>query len=161
ALQARVAPAEPLVSGLPYTDGFQLFPPPPDGRALFIGAGAGIGPRQLVAFRPDVKVDVVERDERLLEAAQRWLGLEGGPRLALEIGDGRAVLERDDGRAWDLIVVDAFGAGTYPASLATVEAFAACRRRLRPGGALAVNLAGRLSGARGSRLPAVLAGIVE
>ncbi len=117
-------------------------------------SGAGIGPRQLVAFHPDVRVDVVDPDAALLEVARACFGLAAGPRLRVEVADGRAVLERDDGRSWDLIVIDAFGAGFYPASLASVEAFRLARGRLRPGGVLAVNLAGRFAGAR---LPTVYA----
>jgi hypothetical protein len=158
ALQGRVRLDDPLVSGLPYTDGFHLYPPPPDGCALFVGAGAGIGPRQLVAFRPDARAVVVEPAAAVLEVARAQFGLEAGPRLELAIADGRAFLERDDGRRWDLIVIDAFGAGFYPGRLATVEAFGLCRARLIAGGVLAVNLAGRPAG---PRLPAVLAGIVE
>src|SRR5262249_36336739 len=117
ALQARVRLDDPLVSGIPYTDGFQLFP---GRRALFIGAGAGIGPRQLVAFHPDARATVVEQSRTLLDIAREHFGLEAGPRLELELGEGRAFLERDDGRRWDLLVVDAFGAGFYPGRLATV-----------------------------------------
>src|SRR5262249_57589876 len=124
------------------------------GGGLFIGAGTGIGPRQMVAFR-DARVEVVDRDPAVLELAAELFELRPGPRLEIHCADGRDWLAR--GGAWDLIVIDAFGAGDYPTSLATEEAFALCRERLREPGTLAVNLAGTLVGKR-SRLPSVLAG---
>jgi hypothetical protein len=154
-LQARVALDDPLRSGLAYTDGFLLWAPTA-GEALYIGAGAGIGPRQLVALRPDVTVHVVDRDARVLAVAAERFGLAASPRLHLERGDGRAALERPG--AYARIVFDAFGAGDFPARLATIQAFAAARARLAPGGSLVVNLAGTFHGAV---LPAVHAGLCE
>jgi SAM-dependent methyltransferase len=151
ALQGRIRRRDPLVSGVPYTDGFHLYPPPRGGAVLFVGAGAGVGPRQLAAWRPDVRVTVVDPDAELVEVARAAFGSIG----PVELADGRAFLD-GDGPGFDLIVVDAFGPACYPGRLATVEAFERCRARLRPGGVLAVNLAGRLEG---PRLGAVVAGI--
>jgi spermidine synthase len=159
-LQARVRRDDPLVSALAYTDGFHLFPPPDRARVLFVGAGAGIGPRQLARFHRDLDITVVDHDPAVLEVAARWFGLRAGPGLAVIAGDGRERLERAAPASWDLIVLDTFGAGVYPASLATVEAFRLCRDRLRDPGLLIVNLGGTLCGS-GSRLPSVWAGIVE
>jgi hypothetical protein len=154
-LQSRVACADPLVSGLPYTDGFHLFAPP-TGPALFIGAGAAITPHQFAAFYPDVHVEVVEHDPDVVAAARDWFGLD---EQAVRITDGRAALERASEGAYGLIVVDAFGAGDFPGRLATVEFFRLCRSRLREPGVLAVNLVGTLRPGA-SDLAAVYAGIV-
>jgi spermidine synthase len=154
-LQSRVAAGDPLISGVAYTDGFHLYAPAA-GRVLCIGAGAAIVPRQLIAFHPELAVHVVDCDADVLAVARAWFGLVEGDRLTVELADGRAVLERPG--AWDLVIVDAFGAGDFPAHLATVELFALARTRLAPGGALAVNLAGTLDGAV---LRGVLAGLVE
>jgi len=154
-LQSRVSRADPLVSGIPYTDGLHLFPPA-SGEVLFLGGGAAVTPRQFVAFYPGVRVRIVERNRAVLATARERFGLAAAERLEIELGDGRAALERPG--AWTLIVVDAFGAGDFPSSLATVEAFRLARDRLAPGGAVAVNLAGRLNG---PVLRGVLAGVVE
>jgi hypothetical protein len=154
-LQSRVAAGDLLVSGIAYTDGFHLYAPE-TGHVLCVGAGAAIVPRQLVAFHPELAVHVVDRDADVLAVARGWFGLVESDRLTTELADGRAVLERPG--AWDLVILDAFGAGDFPAHLATVELFALARTRLAPGGALAVNLAGTLDGAV---LRGVLAGLVE
>lgn len=154
-LQSRMSRADPLVSGIPYTDGFHLYPPA-SGEVLFLGGGAAVTPRQFVAFYPALRVRVVERDRAVLATARDRFGLAAGERLELQLGDGRAALERP-GR-FALIVIDAFGAGDFPSSLATVEAFRLARDRLAPGGAVAVNLAGCLNG---PVLRGVVAGLVE
>jgi hypothetical protein len=136
-LQGRVRRDDPRVSGLAYTDGFLMFPPPAGGAVLFVGLGAGIGPRQVAELHPDVEVAVVESDATVAELAAEHFGVTARATIA----DGR---EHRDDRRYDLIVVDAFGAGTYPARLASVEAFAMWRDRLREPGTLVVNLGGTL-----------------
>jgi spermidine synthase len=147
-LQTRVLLDDPLVSGLAYTDGFHLFPPAPGARVLFLGAGGAVGPRQFHAFYENLQVEVVDRDERVLEAARAWFGLEQS-----RVGDGRDAVATGE---WDMIVVDAFGAGEAPGRLATAEMFALCRAHLGEGGVMVVNLAGTFD-----RLRRVHAGIVE
>jgi spermidine synthase len=154
-LQSRVSRVDSLVTGIPYTDGFHLYAPA-HGDVLFLGGGAAVTPRQFVAFYPEVRVHVVEHDAAVLAVAREQFGLETGERLVVERGDGRAALERPGQFA--LIVIDAFGAGDFPSSLATVEAFGRARERLIAGGVVAVNLAGRLAG---PVLGSVLAGLVE
>lgn len=110
------------------------------GRALFIGSGAGLLPGVLER-RYRIPSDVVELDPHMLEAARRFFGFrpEGAEGGETFVEDGRRFLERS-GRMYSLIFLDAFGAETPPHHLFTREAFAAARRRLEPGGILAVNL---------------------
>jgi len=115
-----------------------------------------VTPRQFVAFYPALRVRVVEHDRAVLATARDRFGLAADDRLEIQLGDGRAALERPG--AWTLIVIDAFGAGDFPSSLATVEAFRLARDRLAPGGAVAANLAGCLTG---PVLRGVVAGLVE
>lgn len=140
-LQGRVLLADPRVSGVAYTDGFFLYPPPAGGSVLFVGLGAGVGPRQLARLYPDVEARAVEADPGVAELCAEHFGLG----IPVEIAEGRAHLERD-ARRYDLIVLDAFGAGTYAGRLATVEAFTLLRERLREPGTLVVNLGGTLGG---------------
>src|SRR5262249_56292456 len=85
-LQSRVSRADTLVSGIPYTDGFHLYPPA-SGAVLFLGGGAAVTPRQFVAFYPGVRVRVVERDRAVLATARERFGLVAGERLEVELGD--------------------------------------------------------------------------
>jgi len=154
-LQTRITLADSRVSGIPYTDGFHLYPPR-RGTVLFVGAGGGVAPRQFVDFYPELRVQVVEHDRAVLALAEKYFDLRPDDRLEIELADGRAALERPAAHA--LIVIDAFGAGDFPGRLATVELFRLCRDRLAAGGALVVNLAGTFAG---SVLCRLYAGIAE
>ncbi len=62
------------------------------------------------------------------------------------LGDGRLSLAREVERAepgWDLLVLDAFSGDAIPVHLLTAEAFDLYRRRLAPGGVLAVHISNR------------------
>jgi spermidine synthase len=104
---------------------------------LLIGLGAG----ELVAMLgpTGVRLTVVEIDPRVEEAARRFFGLNLTlPRERIHIADGRAFLERDTAR-YDFVFMDAFLGEDVPGHLYTREAFTAIRRRLAPGGLIAVN----------------------
>jgi spermidine synthase len=95
----------------------------------------------------------------VIEAGRRYFGLGSIPDLQIETRDARVAVESLDGR-FDVIVVDVFRGLYLPAHLVTREFFAACHRRLEPGGVLAMNAAtpldsGRLLGALGTTLAAV------
>ncbi len=62
------------------------------------------------------------------------------------LGDGRLSLSREAEReepGWDLLVLDAFSGDAIPVHLLTAEAFDLYRRRLAPGGVLAVHISNR------------------
>jgi hypothetical protein len=148
-LQGRVRAADPRVSGLAYTDGFLLYGlPPAGGAALFVGLGAGVGPRQLDLLSPGVDLVCVEKNPDVAAVAPVHFGVRG----QVEMADGR---DWEDGRRWDLVVLDAFGAGVFAARTVTVEAFARWRERLRAEGVVVVNLGGTLP-----RVAPVLAALV-
>ena len=104
---------------------------------------------------PETRVQIIEHDPAVVSVAATHFGLSPSARLQIEVADGRAGLARSG--MWSFIAIDAFGAGDFPAQLATVEAFSACRAHLASGGVLAVNLAGTLAG---PVLRSVRAGIV-
>ncbi|HVG95045.1 MAG TPA: fused MFS/spermidine synthase, partial [Planctomycetota bacterium] len=112
---------------------------------LVVGYGAGTLHRILDHVAPEggprAEVTGVELDPEVLHTARDRLGglPEGGRLLA---ADGRAVLEAlPASPAFDLIFVDAYQRTQYvPFHLATVECFRACATRLKPGGAIGVNV---------------------
>jgi spermidine synthase len=108
---------------------------PTDPAGLLIGLGAGELVSALTAS--GVRLTVVEIDPRIEQTARRFFGLEL-PRERITIADGRAFLERDSA-AYDFVLMDAFLGEDVPGHLYTREAFAAIRRRLTPGGLLAIN----------------------
>ena len=68
--------------------------------------------------------------------ARRWFGLRDDPRLTIRHEDARAFLNRQ-ADTYDLVFVDVFNAHyAVPFQMGTVEAAAALRRAVRPGGAV-------------------------
>jgi predicted membrane-bound spermidine synthase len=107
---------------------------------LVIGnAGATIA-RAYGRYYPGVAIDGVELDPKVNEVARRFFGADDNPRLRLIAADGRPFLEGTSKR-YDLIVVDAYRQPYVPFYLATSEFFRLAREHLRPGGALALNVA--------------------
>jgi spermidine synthase len=109
-------------------------------RIAILGNAGGTTARALGRFYPEASVDGVELDPAVTAAARRWLGLGDNPRLRVHTADARPFLRRTKER-YDLIFVDAYRPPYVPFYLATREFFRLARERLRPGGALAVNVA--------------------
>jgi hypothetical protein len=107
---------------------------------LVIGNAGGTIARAYGRYYPRVRIDGVEIDPKLNDVARRYFGAGDNPRLRLIAADGRPFLETTDTR-YDLIVVDAYRQPYVPFQLATEEFFQLARERLRPGGAIALNIA--------------------
>jgi spermidine synthase len=162
-LQARVSLASPLVSGIPYTDGLHLgaLAAERKTRALFLGGGAALVPRQYLELYPGIEIHVAEIDPEVACVARDYFFVAPHPRLTLTVEDGREALSAAEPGSLDVIVVDAFGVGVTPRTLASAPFFALCRARLRPGGAVVVNLAGALVGPRSAQNRRIYAGMAE
>jgi spermidine synthase len=126
-----------------YWDLFLLLPPlldRPAERMLVIGNAGGTIGRAYGRYYPGVRVDGVEIDPKLNNVARRFFGAGDNPRLKLIAADGRPFLEHTGDR-YDVIVVDAYRQPYVPFQLATQEFFQLVHEHLRPGGALALNVA--------------------
>jgi spermidine synthase len=126
-----------------YWDLFLLLPPllPREPRSMLVigNAGGTIG-RAYGRYYPRMSIDGVELDPKLNEVARRFFGAGDNPRLRLISADGRPYLELTK-RRYDLIVVDAYRQPYVPFYLATSEFFRLAHKHLRPGGAIALNVA--------------------
>ncbi len=108
-------------------------------RALLLGLGAGLVPSLLE--RQGVKTDVVEIDPAVLEVAERFFGFRPAARVFVE--DARVHLARSTTR-YDYVLIDVFNGDGIPFHMVTLEAFRAAKRRLLPGGVLALNAHGKM-----------------
>ena len=126
-----------------YWDLFLMLPPllrePPKDMLVIGNAGGTIG-RAYGRFYPDVRIDGVELDPKVNWVARRYFGAGDNPRMRLITADGRPFLERTSKR-YDLVVVDAYRQPYVPFYLATTEFFRLALKHLRPGGAIALNVA--------------------
>ncbi len=109
----------------------------PPRNALVIGLAAGTLARDLAFAFPGIQTTGVELDGELVQVGRRLFGLP--PKTAVEVMDGRRFLELSQTR-YDLIMLDAYRDIYVPFHLTTREFFHQVRRRLAPGGAVAINL---------------------
>lgn len=106
------------------------------GRALIIGLGGGILCRFLRRHFPNVTIDVIEPNHRVIEYAQQHFELD--TRVSIHDTDGRSFLSGRTG-TFDIVILDAFDRTYIPADLMTVEFLRAVERRLRPRGLMIAN----------------------
>jgi spermidine synthase len=117
-------------------------------RVLIIGGGGGIGARKFVNDDPNVIVDQVEIDPKVVEMSYKYFYLEAGPRLRVHVEDGRHFVRRAQEK-YDLVVLDAFTiGGQIPFHLTTKEFMQEIQGILLPGGVVLANINGALVGSR-------------
>jgi spermidine synthase len=107
---------------------------------LVIGSAGGTIPRAYARFYPDARVDGVEIDPAVTDAARRFMGLNDIPNLHTYAEDGRGFL-RATAKHYDVIIVDAYREEYVPFYLATQEFFSQVHAHLNAGGAVALNVA--------------------
>jgi spermidine synthase len=134
-------PEEVLTGGV--WDTFLALPPlldRPLGRVAILGNAGGTTARAMGVYYPAAEIDGVELDPAVTKAGRRYFGLDDNPRLHIHTADARPFLRRSEG-GYDLIVVDAYRPPYVPFYLATREFFELVRKRLAPGGIVALNVA--------------------
>jgi spermidine synthase len=112
---------------------------PPE-RIAILGNAGGTVARAYGEFHPDAFVEGVEIDPAVTDVGERWFGLRDNPRLETHDQDARPFLRSTRNR-YDLVFVDAYHQPYVPFYLATRDFFELVRGRLRPGGAVALNVA--------------------
>jgi spermidine synthase len=138
---------DPFHTRFDYTDYLQLplAYSPSVRKILFIGLGAGSVQKRMWRDFPELDLETVELDPVVRDVAYRYFSLPRSSRLQLTVEDGRRFLQRDDER-WDAIVIDAYFSDALPFHLTTIEFLELARSRLVPGGVIASNLIGSISG---------------
>ena len=125
-----------------YYDDFALGPLlAPAKRLLVLGLGGGGSIAATRVAAPEIAVDAVEIDPKVVEAATRFFGLNPrDKRLRIHVADARSWLAENRGR-YDIVHVDLYQGGPYiPFYLVTAEFFAAVREHMSRGGLLMMNL---------------------
>ena len=113
---------------------------------LFIGLGGGSAPKRMWRDFPALRLQVVELDPDVVDAAYRWFAAPArAPASRIDVSDGRRG-SRAIGERWDVIVIDAFYADSIPFHLATREFLELVRERLAPDGVVVVNVIGAVTG---------------
>ena len=110
----------------------------PPGRIAILGNAAGTTARAYGRYFPQTYVDGVEIDGELTEIGRKHFTMTNR-RLETFTADARPYLRQTD-RRYDAILVDAYRQPYIPFYLATREFFELARDRLKPGGAVFVNV---------------------
>jgi len=113
--------------------------------ALVIGLGGGSVVKRMWRDYPGMRLDVVELDPEIVEIARVLFAVPEDGRIRIAVEDGRAFLSRS-AENYDIIVVDAFDDDRIPRPLLTEEFMRLCRDRLAPGGVVAWNVVGTVTG---------------
>jgi spermidine synthase len=152
-VQSAMFKRAPFRTRLRYSDFFSLALAyrPTSRDVLAIGLGGGSSPKRLWRDFPQLRIQAVEIDPVVRDVAYRYFHLPHDPRLTVAVDDGRSYLERNAGRRWDAILIDAFYADSIPFHLFTAEFLEQVRKHLRPGGVVLVNTIGATAG-EGSQL---------
>jgi spermidine synthase len=145
AIQSAMRVSRPWDLELAYTRammGFLMFNPMPQD-VLMIGLGGGSLAKFIRKQRPQTHITAVEIDPQVIAAARTHFELPPDDDTLSVIEADGALYVRQHPASADVILLDGFDAGNQVAALATQTFYAACRRVLRPGGVLVVNLWGR------------------
>ena len=138
---------DPLDLVIDYTEYFHLgmlFNPSAT-NVLFVGGGGFTGPKNFLALYPDTKIDVIEIDPDVINAAKTFFNLKEDPRLQIFIDDARKHLYTFD-KKYDLIILDAYSANYVPYHLLTHEFYQIMEQRLEPEGVVVSNIIGSIEG---------------
>lgn len=109
---------------------------------LFMGVAGGSSLRQLLYFFPQLTIDAVELDEKMIQASKDILGLKESDRLRLHIADARPFLMRSN-QKYGAVGIDISGAGlNVPFYAASLEFYTLVRNHMREDGVLIMNISG-------------------
>ncbi|WP_127569551.1 spermidine synthase [Paenibacillus xylaniclasticus] len=111
--------------------------------AFVIGHGIGT----IAGHYPDRQFVTAEIDEKIVELSRRFFRYRMNN---VVIGDGRDILVEQESGRYDYILLDAFTSKGTPRHLTTLEFFQTVMDKLRPGGAVILNVAGKLRNDRRS-----------
>jgi predicted membrane-bound spermidine synthase len=83
--ESKISLKTPYESKAEYTNYFHLaiLLKPEIQHALFIGAGGGVGPRSFQMHQPEMQIEVVDIDSKVLEIARSHFFLENSPKITL------------------------------------------------------------------------------
>lgn len=143
-IQSAMRVARPNDLELAYTRsmmGFLLFNDEPR-RVLLVGLGGGSLAKFIYHRLPRTCIEAIEINPEVVRVAREQFAVPADDeRLRVWIGDGAAWMN-EPGAAADAILVDGYDGESQVASLASLEFYRACRRRLAARGVLVVNLWG-------------------
>jgi len=113
-------------------------------RALILGLGGGMIPREMRRYFPEAEIDVAEIDPEVAEVARRFFDFKTDARLNVHVSDGRMFIRRQLRRQpapkYDIVLLDAFNSDYIPFHLMTKEFLEEVRGVLADDGVVVANV---------------------
>lgn len=150
-MESRMSLVNPLSGHFEYIEYFHLIWiwNPQIRYVLTIGLGGGSIQKLFLHHYPEVKIDTVELDPKVVEVAKKYFYVSEDQRHKIYTEDGRQFLRRTR-NIYDAIIIDAYTSSRYgpsiPYHLVTKEFFQICHTRLSEDGVLAYNVIGNVAG---------------
>ena len=120
-----------------------LFLPKPE-RMLMVGLGGAALSNCLAQWFPDLKIDIVEVDGKVIGISKKYFSLRESSRCRVFEEDGRVFIQKRKGQEpYDWVILDAFKSGSIPYHLKTCEFYKEIRAVLSPNGVVSSNLYGK------------------
>ena len=120
-----------------------LFCPNPC-RLLMVGLGGAAVTNFLSEWFPNLHIDVVEIDKKVIEVSKKYFYLRESSRYRIFQEDGRVFVQKRKGRElYDWVILDAFKSGSIPYHLKTHQFYKEIREILNPDGIVGSNLYGK------------------
>ena len=120
-----------------------LFCPEPR-RMLMVGLGGAALSNCLGAWFPNLQIDIVEVDGKVIEVSKKYFSLRESRHCKVFEEDGRVFIQnRKEQEPYDWVILDAFKSGSIPYHLKTEEFYKEIRAVLSPGGVVGSNLYGK------------------
>ena len=145
-LQSRVNVEQQKQLALVYSNMMMaslLFCPKPQ-RLLMVGLGGAAVTNFLSEQFPNLHIDVVEIDPKVIEVSKKYFYLRESNRYRVFEEDGRVFIQKRKGQEpYDWIILDAFKSGSIPYHLKTYEFYKEIRAILKPDGIVGSNLYGK------------------
>ena len=145
-LQSRVNVEQPNQLALVYSNMMMaslLFCPKPS-CLLMVGLGGAAVTNFLNKQFPNLHIDVVEIDSKVIEVSKKYFFLRESNRYRVFEEDGRVFIKKRKGQEpYDWIILDAFKSGSIPYHLKTCEFYKEIRTILKPNGIVGSNLYGK------------------
>ena len=140
-LESAVDLADPLNLVVPYTRslyGGLFFQPKPQ-KVLMIGLGGAGFHRLFMAAYPEVLLQSVELDPKVVELTRERMYFTPTANSPIATVDGRQFVKRSREK-WDWLILDAFRGGYVPPHLKTKEFYEECAARMSDEGVFITNL---------------------
>jgi spermidine synthase len=103
-----------------------------------IGLAAGTTARQATSVYPNIAIDGIEIDPKIVEVGKKYFGMDL-PNLNILVQDGRWALDQSE-KTYQIISVDAYRPPYIPAQLTTQEFFHSVYNHLTDDGVMIINV---------------------